>query len=485
MLQKHHLFRKIVCLLMAFALLLMQTGCGTQSEEIDSSKTTNETAASDPDAEEAKDKFVMLKEVYDILSGPLGEPYRTPEYWGGEEIDMMRVGDEYDDYLIGLRNVQNEMHYLLYEKDSDSIVEIDTEGKHIPWDRIYENSIHQEIYFYYFVIDSQTQMARRGCLTYSLLSHSLHDSGLGDPSLPRPEEQFEIPSLNFSEEDNIYTFDFLDGLLETLPEIYFTDQQGWSNFESSNICILNHKTYTLICLDAFVVKYYYLYQTFGTSHTITAINAPTTFWDTIRFQQNDQYLIFRSPTGQQLPNIYYSYADFPYITLIPPESPANSLKKRLPIWNQDTEQHYLLGTSECRDEWEAYHIWESEYEFCIAWDRNVSNFCVGDNCCPEIQVQSFPDRSITIWIKNGVLSSEAVQQLLNLQVTGIQNIQISSATLQEIEPLLEGKTKEELKEEGVCLSFTLEEQFQLYGEFSCTENLNHPEASLYFYTIKE
>ena len=93
MLQKHHLFRKIVCLLMAFALLLMQTGCGTQSEEIDSSKTTNETAASDPDAEEAKDKFVMLKEVYDILSGPLGEPYRTPEYWGGEEIDMMRVVD--------------------------------------------------------------------------------------------------------------------------------------------------------------------------------------------------------------------------------------------------------------------------------------------------------------------------------------------------------------------------------------------------------
>ena len=66
MLQKHHLFRKIVCLLMAFALLLMQTGCGTQSEEIDSSKTTNETAASDPDAEEAKDKFVMLKEVYAV-----------------------------------------------------------------------------------------------------------------------------------------------------------------------------------------------------------------------------------------------------------------------------------------------------------------------------------------------------------------------------------------------------------------------------------
>lgn len=72
MLQKHHLFRKIVCLLMAFALLLMQTGCGTQSEEIGSSETANETADSDSETEEAKDKFVMLQEVYDILSGPLG-----------------------------------------------------------------------------------------------------------------------------------------------------------------------------------------------------------------------------------------------------------------------------------------------------------------------------------------------------------------------------------------------------------------------------
>ena len=80
-----------------------------------------------------EDKFVMLREVYNILSGPLGEPYHAPEYWGGEEIDMMKVGDG---YLIGLRNVKNQMHYLLYERETNSIIEIDTQGKHIPWDEI-------------------------------------------------------------------------------------------------------------------------------------------------------------------------------------------------------------------------------------------------------------------------------------------------------------------------------------------------------------
>lgn len=51
--------------------------------------------------------------------------------------------------------------------------------------------------------------------------------------------------------------------------------------------------------------------------------------------------------------------------------------------------------------------------------------------------------------------------------------------------MIKGKTKEELMEEGTCLSFTLEEGYQLYGEFSCTDHLNHPEAFLYFYTARE
>uniref|UniRef100_UPI0025DDB017 hypothetical protein n=1 Tax=uncultured Negativibacillus sp. TaxID=1980696 RepID=UPI0025DDB017 len=104
MLRKSHLFRKSLCLFLVLALLL-SAGCGSDSEgESDITDTSTEV-------EPIEDKFVMLREVYELLSGPLGEPYRTPEYWGGEEIDMMRVGEEYDDYHIALRNVQNEMHY--------------------------------------------------------------------------------------------------------------------------------------------------------------------------------------------------------------------------------------------------------------------------------------------------------------------------------------------------------------------------------------
>lgn len=121
--------------------------CTCANPDISSSKqqkidqtivTTIGTQAKEPEeTEPIEDKFVMLREVYSILSGPLGEPYRTPEYWGGEEINMMRVGDG---YLIGLRNVQNQMHYLLYERKTNSIIEIDTQGKRIPWDEIFEET---------------------------------------------------------------------------------------------------------------------------------------------------------------------------------------------------------------------------------------------------------------------------------------------------------------------------------------------------------
>lgn len=484
MLRKSHLFRKSLCLFLVLALLL-SAGCGSDSEGTASSETESETTDSKTDTEPIEDKFVMLREVYELLSGPLGEPYRTPEYWGGEEIDMMRVGDGYDDYLIALRNVQNEMHYLLYERDSDSITEIDTQGKHIPWDRIYEDSIDQELSFHYFITDASTQMVRGGVLTYSLSDHSMQDSGLGDPSLPRPEERFEIPSPVLNEEKKTYSFDFLSDLLEKLPEIYFTDQLGWYSFEQENISILNCGHYTLICLDGNVIKYYYVYQKTGTVSTIASLDAPNSFWDLVRFQQDEDYLVFPSPTGQVLPYIYYSFADFPYITLLMPDSPTNPRTRQLPLWDQGKEQHYLLGVNYCGTEWEAYHLWQSEYEFSIEWDRSVPNICQGDYCCPEIRVKTSPDRSVTVWVKKGSLSEEASQQLQNMQVEGIDEIRLSSAALQEIEPLAEGKTKEDLMEEGCCLSFSLEEGYQLYGEFSCTDNWEHPEAFLSFRTVKE
>ena len=162
MLNCHYFFRNSLCLILTLSLILLPAGCGEKSENTDSSisiGTSNEADSSlSSNAEDAslqqgtetseeteviEDKFVMLREVYDILSGSLGEPYRTPEYWGGEEIDMTKVGDG---YLIGLRNVQNQMHYLLYERETDSIIEIDTQGKRIIWEDIDYRAKEEQLY---------------------------------------------------------------------------------------------------------------------------------------------------------------------------------------------------------------------------------------------------------------------------------------------------------------------------------------------------
>ena len=505
MLRKDHIFKKSLCLILTLSLTLLPAGCGENfkntdssisigtSNEADSSLSSNAADTALPqgtepseETEMIEDKFVMLWEVYDILSGPLGEHYRTPEYWGGEEIDMMKVGNN---YLIALRNVKNQMHYLLYERETNSIIEIDTQGKHIPWDQIYEDTIDQEIHFYYFATDAQTQMVRRGCLTYSISNHFSQDSGFGSPSLPRPEEQFEIPDPVLIQENQTYTFDFLADILDKLPEIYFTDHQGWMDFGQSNICILSHKKSVLICLQG-QAKYYYLYQKSGAVSAITPLDVPNTFWDMLRFQQDEEYLIFPSPTGQRIPNVSFSFADFPYITLLSLNSPTNSIKRKLPLWDQEEEKHYLLGRTLCYAEWKAYRTWQSENEISIEWELREPNVCPsGYDCCPEIRVKTSPNRSVTVWIRNNILSEEDEQKLRSLQIDGIQNIQLFSATLQEIEPMIEGKTKKELMEEGTCLSFTLEEGYQLYGEFSCddvfSDHWNHPEAFLYFYTARE
>ena len=166
MLRKDHIFKKSLCLILTLSLILLPAGCGKKSEntdsstsisilnEADSSLSFNVTDTALPqgtksseEIEVIEDKFVMLREVYDILSGPLGEPYRTPEYWGGEEIDMMKVGNN---YLIGLRNVQNQMHSLLYERETNSIIEIDTQGKRIIWEDIDYRAKEEQLVFPYF-----------------------------------------------------------------------------------------------------------------------------------------------------------------------------------------------------------------------------------------------------------------------------------------------------------------------------------------------
>lgn len=475
MLQKHHLFRKIVCLFMAFALLLIQTGCGTQSEEIDSSKTTNETAASDPDAEEAKDKFVMLKEVYDILSGPLGERYRTPEYWGGEEIDMMRVGDGYDDYLIGLRNVQNEMHYLLYEKDSASIVEIDTEGKHIPWDEILYNNSKQEISFPYYIVDDvQTQKVRQGTVIYSLTNHSYQYIEATDLSLVRPENLFEIPDPILTQENQTYTFDFLTDIIEKLPEIYLTDQPGWVDFGQMNICILNHNHSTLICLEG-QTKHYYLYQRRGTISAIIPLDVPNTFWDVIRFQQDEEYIVLPSPSGQEFPYVYWDSADFPYTTLVSLDTPTWSEKQRTPLWKEEEAMIYQVGKSSCRSEWNAVLYWDNLQAFALHLAESKNSACDCAEHAPEIIVETNPDHIVSVWIKNGKISNEIQQDLLSCQTEGITDIQIQQNVYKEYH---KKDSSDVVKETGDQIQFILKNGYQLYGEFQMDEDYFSYEGKL-------
>ena len=84
MLRMSQLFRKFLCLFLVLTLLL-SAGCGTETEGTASSKAEDEitddstdtsTQQTEPSEETkpVKDKFVMLKEVYELLSGPLGEP---------------------------------------------------------------------------------------------------------------------------------------------------------------------------------------------------------------------------------------------------------------------------------------------------------------------------------------------------------------------------------------------------------------------------
>lgn len=89
MLRKDHIFKKSLCLILTLSLILLPAGCGEKSENTDSSisiGTSNEADSSlsfnvadsalpqgtetPEETEVIEDKFVTLREVYDILSGP-------------------------------------------------------------------------------------------------------------------------------------------------------------------------------------------------------------------------------------------------------------------------------------------------------------------------------------------------------------------------------------------------------------------------------
>ncbi len=232
MLRKYHIFQKSLCLILALSLSLLPAGCGEQSEKTDSSASIGTSSETDDSAnsqnegdsaqsitadtalpqgtkspeetETIEDKFVMLREVYDILSGPLGKPYRTPEYWVGEEIDMMKVGDG---YLIGLRNVQNQIHYLLYHQADNSIIEIDTQEKRIAWEDIDYRAKEEQLVFPYFEQKDNAQ-GICGTIIYYLpdKSYEQENSSILDSDtlwkysdeIPVPQHSSETLEVDFS-----------------------------------------------------------------------------------------------------------------------------------------------------------------------------------------------------------------------------------------------------------------------------------------------
>ena len=238
----------------------------SKQQKIDqTSVTTIGTQAKDPEeTEPIEDKFVMLQEVYNILSGPLGEPYHAPEYWGGEEIDMMKVGD---DYLIGLRNVQNQMHYLLYQRADNSIVEIDTQGKRIIWEDIDYRAKEEQLVFPYFEQRNNEQEIL-GTIIYHLPDKSYEQEKISilDPDtlwkysdeIPVPQHFSETLEADFSCLLSIHNI-----LSQTqLPSMSQNEMTRMRElFREESIVILNQPDYLLIGLqqDLWSINYY-LYE---------------------------------------------------------------------------------------------------------------------------------------------------------------------------------------------------------------------------------
>lgn len=495
MLNCHHFFRNSLCLILTLSLILLPAGCGENFKNTDSSisiGTSNEADSSlsfnaadtalpqgtetPEETEMIEDKFVMLQEVYDVLSSPLGEPYRTPEYWGGEEIDMMKVGDN---YLIALRNSDYQMHYLLYEREKDSIIEIDTQGKHIPWDEIDYYVDKQELSFPYYISDEHTRNVRKGAITYSLADHSYQYTESDSFSLAYPENLFEIPGPVSTLENQTYTFDFLADVIEKLPELYFSDFAGWSN-SGHNICILHHKDYTLIRLEG-QRDYYYVYQTLGNISAITPLDIRNAFWDVIRFQQDEEYLVFPSPSGQEYPYSYWDSADFPYTTLISLTMPTRSKKQESPLWREDERVVYQVGKSSCSSEWKAIGFWNDPVSFSIRLTQDKNFTCDCAEHAPQILVEINPDRTVSVWFKRGKLSDEIQQEILSCQIEGIADIRIRQDVSKEyrVKNLYDVAT-----ESGDQIEFTLCEGYQLYGNFYSEEDAPRFEGKLELITRK-
>lgn len=222
------MLQKLSCILLALLLLLGLSGCGKKDISSDIPELKNAVPGenkSNLQMETIEDKFTMLLEVYDILSSPLGKPYCTKEYWGGEEIDILKADN---DYLIGLRNFENQMHYLFYCKSKHSITEIDTLDKHVPWEDICFDKENQAILFSYPVV--KEKKAAHGKIAYLIPDNSYTYI---DPDVfydAKLEDLFQIPKAGVEPD---LDFQFLLQAHHNLQSLYFTNLSVWDSLSKT------------------------------------------------------------------------------------------------------------------------------------------------------------------------------------------------------------------------------------------------------------
>ena len=134
---------------------------------------------------------------------------------------MMKVGDG---YLIGLRNSDYQMHYLLYQRKSNSIVEIDTQGKRIIWEDIDYRAKEEQLVFPYFEQRNNEQEIL-GTIIYHLpdKSYKQENSSILDPdTLWKYSDEIPVHSFIFQKVLNI-------NLCKTFPDPVFSFRISFGN----------------------------------------------------------------------------------------------------------------------------------------------------------------------------------------------------------------------------------------------------------------
>ena len=492
MLREQHIFRKSLCLILILSLILLPAGCGENSEntdfsisigisnEVDSSLSFNVADTALPQgteppkkAEVIEYKFVMLREVYDILSSHLGKPYRTPEYWGGEEIDMMKVGDG---YLIGLRNVQNQMHYLLYQRADNSILEIDTQGKRIIWEDI-KMQDNQLILPSYHISTNPSETATNNEIIYDLASktytYNSHSSSLDFYW----EMMFDIPSPAIKGETS--NFSCLIECYQALQTLPFQDPIRYNQFLENEICILNQDDYILIRSGGWTSTYYF-YPKASIPPCVKPLEVFSTDWEAARFQSGTE-LYFPYP-GFKVPSAYVIHF-FPYTLSYNTEAAQYTIHP-VPLLNNPKFDSLPLGLEYNRAHSQIYHLFYSnKQEFPSEY---FTSYAVQDAPGFSLLFEMLDNPGgVDVIFPKMSFSSEGQQ--VTLEFLGmsaepaiqekIRSFRVEGFTDFEIREL------SEKEEEKLVLTFTVESGYQLYGELGLSNVPGDDGGYLSFWTV--